>query len=172
MYKFKELPAAALAVVLTLGGFMGTALAHHSFAMYDASKVRVFTGVVVRVNPDSNHMQIYFAPLNTERTQVLRDKADRPVIWMVEVGGAAQEAQKNNVSVNSFPPGTVFSIGLSPLRNGQPGGARGALGLFKCPPKTPPAPGMHCDSVKGATAHGPGVLPKEDGPAVADKPGQ
>jgi hypothetical protein len=33
-------------------------------------------------------------------------------------------------------------------------------GLFKCPPRTPPAPGMHCDSVAGATSHGQGALPE------------
>jgi hypothetical protein len=30
-------------------------------------------------------------------------------------------------------------VGLHPLRNGLPAGGRGAFGLFKCPPKTPPA---------------------------------
>ena len=35
---------------------------------------------------------------------------------------------------------------------------------------TPPAPGKHCDSVKGSTSHGPGVLPKATGPTPAPSP--
>ena len=39
---------------------------------------------------------------------------------------------------------------LHPLRSGQPAGSReSARAMFKCPEKTPPAPGKHCDSVEG-----------------------
>jgi hypothetical protein len=81
----------------------------------------------------------------------------RPIVWAVEMTGSAQAARQG-VSVNSFPRGTVFSVGLHPLRNGEPAGAREG-GLFKCPERTPPKPGMHCDSVDGNTSHGEGVLP-------------
>jgi hypothetical protein len=77
----------------------------------------------------------------------------------VELRAAAQVAQEG-VTVESFPPGTIFSIGLHPLRNGLPAGGRGKSGLFKCPVDTPPAAGKHCDSVAGSTSHGPGVLPE------------
>ena len=43
--------------------------------------------------------------------------------------------------------------------NGQPAGSRMG-GMFRCPDKTPPAPGMHCDSVKGHTVIGNEPLPK------------
>src|SRR5690606_39160249 len=105
---------AALAVML---GALAPALAHHSFAMFDGSQVRVFTGVVTRINPDANHLQIFFAPLDDARQTVQRDDAGNPVIWAVEMAGAAQAAQQG-ISVNGFPPGTIFSIGLHPLRNG------------------------------------------------------
>ncbi len=42
-------------------------LAHHSFAAYDMTAVRLMTGVVTRVNPDANHLQIFFAAMNPER---------------------------------------------------------------------------------------------------------
>ncbi|MGD2168051.1 MAG: hypothetical protein PVF63_08080, partial [Gammaproteobacteria bacterium] len=58
----------------------------------------------------------------------------------------------------------IKSVGIHPLRNGFPGGGRGESGLYKCPPNTPPAPGMHCDSVEGATSHGDGVLPEPTDP--------
>jgi hypothetical protein len=126
--------------------------------MYDLKITKVFTGVVTRVDPSVNHLQIYFAPMNAERKNVERNEAGQPVVWSVEMEGSAQMA-KLGVSVNSFPPGTVFSVGLHPLRNGQTAGSREG-GMFRCPDKTPPAPGMHCDSVQGHTAIGNAPLPK------------
>jgi hypothetical protein len=31
--------------------------------------------------------------------------------------------------------------------------------MFKCPEKTPPSPGKHCDSVEGHVTIGTGALP-------------
>jgi hypothetical protein len=130
--------------------------AHHSFAIYNAEVVKVFTGVVTRVNPDANHLQIFFAPMNADHTNVQRDKDGKPIIWAVEMAGSAQSA-KEGISVNTFPPGTIFSVALHPLRSGDPAGSRRGTGaLFKCPPKTPPAPGKHCDSVAGHVQVGEG----------------
>ena len=138
--------------------------AHHSFAMYDLSKTYVMTGVVTRVDPNPNHLQIFFAPLNEARDQVLRDGKGEPIVWALELAAASVVA-RDGVTVNGFPRGTIISVGLHPLRNGFPGGGRGESGLFKCPSDTPPAPGKHCDSVKGSTSHGKGVLPKPTGRA-------
>jgi hypothetical protein len=147
---------AMLAAALTLAL---PALAHHSFAAYDMDKTKVFTGVVTRVNPDANHLQIFFAPMNEERKNVLRGEDGKPIIWAVEMAGSAQSAAEG-ISVNSFPPGTIFSVGLHPLRDGQHAGTRGRSGtLYKCPEKKPPAPGKHCDSVEGNSAFGAGGLP-------------
>jgi hypothetical protein len=97
--------------------------------------------------------------MNEERKNVLRDADGKPVIWAVEMGGSAQSAQEG-ISVNSFPPGTIFSVAMHPLRSGGPAGSRvNPGGLFKCPEKTPPQPGKHCDSVKGSVALGKGPLP-------------
>ena len=136
------------------------AWAHHSFAAYNMDVTKVFTGVVTRINPDANHLQIFFAPMNDERKNVLRDADGKPIIWAVEMAGSAQMA-KDGVSVSTFPPGTIFSVGLHPLRDGQPAGTRGPNGaIYKCPEKTPPAAGKHCDSVEGSTAIGTGGLLK------------
>jgi hypothetical protein len=135
-----------------------TLAAHHSFAMYDQSTTYVFTGVVERLNPDGAHMQIAFVPLNDTRDALVRDAEGKPATWLVEMGGSAAMAREG-ITVSSFARGTVFSVGLSPLRNGQRGGAR-IDGLFQCPKGKPPAAGRHCDSVEGATSHGDGRLPK------------
>jgi hypothetical protein len=156
LYRIAFTSSSALALLATTGI---SVQAHHSFAMYDVEKTLVFTGVVTRVDPAPNHLQIYFAPMNAERKNVERDATGEPVVWAVEMAGSAQMARQG-VSVNAFPPGTIFSIGLHPLRNGDTAGTREG-GLFKCPEKTPPAPGMHCDSVTGNVAIDDEELPQE-----------
>ena len=150
------------AAAILLAALPLPATAHHSFAMYDARKTYVFTGVVTRISPDANHLTIFFGPLNDARDTVIRDAAGEHVIWSVELRGASQVALEG-VTVANFPPGTIFSVGLHPLRNGLPGGGRGKSGLFRCPANAPPAPGKHCDSVAGSTSHGQGVLPEPTG---------
>lgn len=137
-------------------------LAHHSFAMYDQSKTYVMTGIVTRVDPNPNHLQMFIAPLNEARDQVLKDAKGEPIVWAIEMDGAAVEA-RDGITVNGFPRGTIVSVGLFPLRNGFPGGGRGESGLYKCPADTPPAAGKHCDSVPGSTTHGKGLLPQPTG---------
>jgi hypothetical protein len=159
---------AVLAATLAVGAIAATAIAlpvraHHSFAPYDMQVTKVFTGVVTRVNPDANHLQIFFAPMNEERKNVLRDADNKPIVWAVEMGGSAQMAQEG-ISVHTFTPGTIFSVALHPLRNGGNAGSRlNPGGMFKCPEKKPPPPGKHCDSVAGNTAIGKGALPAPQG---------
>ncbi|MEO8467666.1 MAG: DUF6152 family protein [Gammaproteobacteria bacterium] len=128
------------------------AWAHHSFSIFDAEQTKTFTGVVTRVNPDANHLQIFFAPMNQERRNVERNAEGKPIVWAVEMAGSAQSA-KDGISVNAFPPGTIFSVSLHPLRNGDPAGAR-AGALYKCPEKTPPAAGKNCETVTGSLTIG------------------
>jgi hypothetical protein len=69
----------------------------------------------------------------------------------------AAAAARNGISASNFSRGTVFSVSVNPLRNGEPGGTRvGAL--FRCPEGNAPAPGEHCDSVEGSIRHGEGEL--------------
>jgi hypothetical protein len=157
-----KISKAMAAMTLACGALASTADAHHSFAMYDINKTYVITGVVTRVDPNPNHLQIFFAPLNEERTEVLRDAKGEPIVWGVEMQGSAIAA-RDGITVNNFPRGTIMSVGLHPLRNGFPAGGRGKSGLFKCPADTPPEPGKHCDSVAGSTAHGEGALPEATG---------
>ena len=149
--------AGMFAAALAAATLAAPVQAHHSFAMYNTRITSVFTGVVTRVDPAPNHLAIFFAPMNAERKNVERDAKGEPIVWSVEMGGSAQMARQG-ISVNAFPPGTVFSVALHPLRNGDTAGTREGA-MFKCPDKTPPAPGKHCDSVEGHTAFGEGGLP-------------
>ena len=63
------LAACALAGVIVV-----PAHAHHSFAMYDGSLYRVFTGVIIRIVPNAAHFEIHFVPLNEERNALGRQR--------------------------------------------------------------------------------------------------
>ena len=82
--------AAAAAAACWLSG---SAQAHHSFAMYDLGKSYVMTGVVTRVDPNPNHLQLFFAPLNDARDQVVKDAKGQPIVWAVEKPQAAPRAK-------------------------------------------------------------------------------
>jgi hypothetical protein len=160
-----------VAATLTVAAIVAAPVyAHHSFSIFDASQTKTFTGVVTRVNPDANHLQIFFAPMNEERKNVERGADGKPIVWAVEMAGSAASAQQG-ISVNEFAPGTVFTVSLHPLRSGDPAGAREGA-LYKCPTKPPaqpggrptsipPAAGKNCDSVEGMKVIGAGFDPAQ-----------
>ena len=156
----RKLIALTLAGVVALGLAAASARAHHSYAMYDGSIYRVFTGVMVRVVPNAAHFEMHFVPLNEERTALVRDDDGEPLIWVVQMESAA-EAFRHGITREAFPQGTVLSMGVHPRRDGRPAGDRGDSGLFRCPEGRAPEPGKHCDSVEGSTAFGEGVIPEE-----------
>jgi hypothetical protein len=137
-----------------------SAQAHHSYAMYDGSIYRVFTGVMVRVVPNAAHFEMHFVPLNEDRKTLLRDEKGEPLVWVVQMESAAV-AFEHGITRENFPQGTVISMGVHPRRDGKPAGDRGDSGLFRCPEGKTPEPGKHCDSVEGSMSFGPGVLPPE-----------
>jgi len=151
----KILKSFALILFLSMSS---TTMAHHSYAMYDRSVVYVFTGVVDSINPDASHLQINFVPLNEARDALVRYAEGARVTWNVEMEGAAASAREG-ISISTFPRGTVFSVGISPLRNGEPGGVR-VGGIFKCAEGSSPEAGKHCDSDAGFTHIGEVPLPE------------
>jgi hypothetical protein len=134
--------------------------AHHSYAMYDGTVYRVYTGVIVRIIPNAAHFEMHFVPLNEKRDALLRDEKGEPVVVVVQMESAAQ-ALKDGITRESFPQGAVFSMGVHPRRDGKPGGDRGGSGLFQCPKGKAPDAGMHCDSVEGSKSFGAGTIPKD-----------
>jgi hypothetical protein len=135
------------------------ARAHHSYAMYDGAVYRVFTGVIVRIVPNAAHFEMHFVPLNEQRDALVRDEKGQPLVWVAQMESAAQ-ALKDGITRESFPQGTVFSMGIHPRRDGKPAGDRGDSGLFQCPKGSKPEPGKHCDTVTGNKTFGAGVLPQ------------
>src|SRR5688572_6160001 len=158
--KKASLTATVLGGSLALALLPATASAHHSYAMYDGSIYKVFTGVVVRIVPNAAHFEIHFVPLNNERNALVRDDEGEQLVWVVQMESAA-EANRHGITRETFPQGAIMSMGVHPRRDGKPAGDRGDSGLFQCPKGKPPEAGKHCDSVPGSTAFGEGVLPSE-----------
>jgi hypothetical protein len=132
--------------------------AHHSFAMYDQTKVVTLTGVVRQFVPQANHAEIHFILLAPDHKSLATGKDGKHVQWGIEMAGTAQ-LERLGITPKTFGPGTVFSVHLNPLRDGTNFGARvGAMA--KCPMDAAtnkpvlPEPGKHCDSVPGHTLSG------------------
>src|SRR4051812_3200277 len=56
----KPAAIAAFVVLISLGLFVRPAMSHHSFAMYDQTKVVTWTGVLTRFVSQANHAEIHF----------------------------------------------------------------------------------------------------------------
>ena len=151
-----SVPRYVLTVIVLLATFSLPALSHHSFAMYDQTKTVTLTGVLTTYVGQANHAELHFIAIGPDG-KPMKDKDGKYVTWGVEMAGAAAVAQQG-ITATSFAAGTVFSVKLSPMRDGSNFGSRvGAIA--KCPMNeagkpVPPAAGKHCDSVKGATMLG------------------
>ena len=121
------------------------AFAHHSFAMYDQTKVVVLTGVAHQFVAQANHAELHFYVIGTDG-KLEKDKDGQLVDWGVEMAGAAAVAREG-ITGESFKPGTIFTVHMNPLRTGGNFGSRVGP-IYKCPWKTPPEPGKTCDTVK------------------------
>ena len=148
--------AASLAMLATV--FNAVVSTHHSFAMYDQTKVVTLTGVVKQLVPQANHAELHFYLIAPDRKALAKGADGKNVDWGVEMAGTAAVAQQG-ITGTTFGQGTVFSVKLNPLRDGSNFGSRvGAIA--KCPvdeatkrPKLPAAD-KHCDSVEGRTLIG------------------
>src|SRR4029453_11923785 len=67
-----------------------SAIAHHSFAMYDMTKSQSMTGKLTRFIPGGNHAQLVFEVLGDDGKPMR--KTGNIVVWGVETGSAASIA--------------------------------------------------------------------------------
>jgi hypothetical protein len=125
------------------------ALAHHSFAMYDQTKLVVLTGVVYQYVAQANHAELHIYLLGPDG-KLQRDKDGKLNEYGIEMAGAAAVAEQG-ITADSMKAGTIISVKVNPLRDGTNFGSKaGASAVAKCPWKQPPAPGQTCDSVQGS----------------------
>jgi hypothetical protein len=124
------------------------AFAHHSFAMYDQTKMLTLTGVVYQFVAQANHAELHLYLIGPDG-KLEKDKDGKPHAYGVEMAGAAAIAEQG-MTADSLKPGTIISVKVNPLREGNDFGSKaGNSALAKCPWKTPPAPDKSCDTVAG-----------------------
>jgi len=135
--------AAAIAALVALPAF-----AHHSFAMYDQTKLLTLTGVVYQFVAQANHAEIHMYLIGTDG-KLEKGSDGKPHSYGIEMAGAAVVAEQG-ITADSLRPGTIISVKVNPLREGTDFGSKaGNSGVAKCPWKTPPAHGQTCDTVAG-----------------------
>jgi hypothetical protein len=140
---------AALLALTCLALNVTPAFPHHSFAMYDETKVVALTGVAHQFVAQANHAEIHFYLIGPDG-KLAKGADGKYIDWGMEMAGAAAMAEQG-ITAAAFPAGTIFSVKLNPLRDGTNFGSRVASSaVVKCPWKTPPAAGKTCDTVKGS----------------------
>jgi hypothetical protein len=117
----RSVALAAIAATTILLSTSDFADAHHSFAMYDQTKVVELTGKLTRFIPAPNHAQLLFELLEADGTPILDDNGEA-VAWGVETGPSTRIARQG-VTPDNFPNGTIISVRLNPLRDGRTFGA-------------------------------------------------
>ena len=62
---------------------------HHSFAMYDQTKVVALTGVMKQFVPQANHAELHFILLAPDHKALAKSADGKYVEWGVEMAGTA-----------------------------------------------------------------------------------
>jgi len=89
------------------------AMAHHSFSMFDETKVIVLKGEVKEFQWSNPHTWIQ---LN------VADASGKVVEWSIE-GGSPNLLARQGWKRNSIKAGDQLEVTVNPLRDGQPGGS-------------------------------------------------
>jgi len=102
---------------LSLAGFAASlfalpALAHHSFAMFDATKTLTLTGTVKEMEWTNPHAWIHM---------IVPDASGKPIEYALEMQGTGQSV-KLGWTPDSVKPGDKITAEIRPLKTGGHGG--------------------------------------------------
>jgi Family of unknown function (DUF6152) len=112
----------ALLVGAAMAAMGGAALAHHSFAMFDAAHPIEISGTV---------KEFKFVSPHTLLTVTVKDKDGVAHDWILE-GGAPGMLVRDGVTSKSLQPGDEITATINPLHSGADGGSyQPALVKFK-----------------------------------------
>jgi len=128
---------AGILAILFIGIATAPVIAHHSFAMYDTAPEarKTLTGKLVRFVIGANHSQFIMDVLHPDGRPALDDKG-KAVSWTIETTSASQLVRQD-ITVETFKIGTIFTVTFSPLRDGRTGGAQQGASLIMCGMKMP-----------------------------------
>src|ERR1041384_4333546 len=101
-----------LSVLVMSASFLNVANAHHSFAMFDKTKFITIKGTVRKVEWKNPHTYLFVdAPDGHGETK----------LYALE-GSSPNELGRWGWKINSVKAGDAVSVGIFPLKDGQPGG--------------------------------------------------
>ena len=106
--KFKAFGLVGIAVTM----FALPAVAHHSFAMFDAAKTVTFQGAVKEFHWTNPHSWIFVMVENAE---------GQPVQWAIELGSPGGLARQG-WAPKTLTPGMNVKVIIRPLKDGNAGG--------------------------------------------------
>ena len=89
------------------------ALAHHSFAMFDAEQTVTLQGTVKEFEWVNPHAWL--------RVMVNDEKTGKPALWALELSSPSRLVTMG-MRADSVKPGDAVSVTFHPLRNGSRGG--------------------------------------------------
>ena len=104
-------PALALSVGLSLGT-CATGWAHHSFAMFDKSKVVKVEGSISKVEWRNPHVYLYLQ---------VKDPKGVATEYAVECA-SVNDLSRHGWKMSTVKVGDHVTVGMYPLRDGKPGG--------------------------------------------------
>jgi hypothetical protein len=102
----------ALAAGLLMAG-AGSAMAHHSYAMFDKSKTETINGTVRTVQWTNPHVYVWLYVPNDKGTQD---------IWGIEFGGGPNGLERHGWTKHTLNVGDKISLKINPLKDGRTGG--------------------------------------------------
>jgi hypothetical protein len=102
--------SAAVAAAVVSGG---QALAHHSGAMFDMTKIVTISGTVQQFNWTNPHSSFKVLVANAAGTED---------VWAVEMGGP-NNLIREGWKRTTLKPGDKVTVTVRPLRDGVPGGS-------------------------------------------------
>jgi hypothetical protein len=89
------------------------AFAHHSFAMFDATKTLTMKGTVKEFEWTNPHSWL--------RVMVTDEKSGKPLLWALELSSPARLTTMG-MHADSVKPGDAVSVTFHPMRDGTRGG--------------------------------------------------
>jgi hypothetical protein len=99
--------------VATVAALAAPALAHHSFAMFDAQQTVTLEGTVKEFEWVNPHSWL--------RVMVKDEKTGTPMLWALELSSPSRLVTMG-MRADSVKPGDVVSVTFHPMRNGSRGG--------------------------------------------------
>jgi hypothetical protein len=106
-------PKVTSAIAVAVAAFAAPAVAHHSFAMFDADKTVTLQGTVKEFQWVNPHSWL--------RVMVNDEKTGKPGLWQLELSSPSRLITMG-MHANSVKPGDVVTVTFHPLKDGSRGG--------------------------------------------------